>query len=183
MNSRTRLAAAALTATVLGALAACSSSGGTPAKPSASADPTAKVKSTAATYMKAWMAVTPSDGRTMCTLETAAARPNYDDDGGTLKGCIAQRQEDSAADTADPASTQAPLSIKVSNVQDVPASDTHPAGKGVLATMHRTGDKPFRYALRLVKDGDAWRIEQKTDVGDRYAHTADPVAAVLAQME
>ncbi|MFF6829870.1 MULTISPECIES: hypothetical protein [Streptomyces] len=183
MNSRTRLAAAALTATVLGALAACSSSDGTPAKPSASADATARVKSTATTYLRAWMAVTPSDGRTMCTLETAAARPNFDDDGGTLKGCIARRQQDSAADTADPSSTRAPLSITVSNVQDVPASHTHPAGKGVLATLHRSGDKPFRYALRLVKDGDAWRIEQKTDVGDRYAHTADPVAAVLAQME
>jgi hypothetical protein len=182
MNLRTRLAAAALTATALGALAACSSDP-TPAKPAASADPTAQITSTTTKYLQAWMATTPSDASTMCTLETAAARPNFDDDGGSLKACIAQRQEDSAADTAEPASTRAPLTIKVTAVQDVPASDTHPAGKGVLATLHRSGEDQFRYALRLVKDGDAWRIEQKTDVGDRYAHTADPVAAVLAQME
>jgi hypothetical protein len=32
-----------------------------------------------------------------------------------------------------------------------------------------------------VKEGDQWLVEQTNDVGDRFKHTEDPVAPVLAQ--
>ncbi|MFK0296338.1 hypothetical protein ACIQU6_38505 [Streptomyces sp. NPDC090442] len=184
MNLRTsRFATTVLTCSVLGALGACSANSSSD-KPSTPATPSTQqqVTTTAQNFMHAWMAVEPMDGKTMCALQTKAARPNFDEDGGTLAGCIAQHKRDSTADTTGGAS-RAPLSISLSNVQDVAASQTHPAGKGVLATMHRAGEKPFRYALRVVKDGNQWHIEQRNDVGSRYRHTADPVAAVLAERE
>ena len=183
MNLRTsRLATAVLTCSVLGALGACSANS-SPDKATAPTTPSPQqqVTTVARNFMHAWMAVTPSDGKTMCELQTKAARPNFDEDGGTLAGCIARRKQDSTADTNG--ASRAPLSISISNFQDVPASRTHPAGKGVLATMHRAGEKPFRYALRVVKDGNQWHIEQRNDVGSRYRHTADPVASVLAERE
>ncbi|MFF9786330.1 hypothetical protein [Streptomyces nigrescens] len=186
MKLRTsHLAVAVLTCSALCALTACSSSSSSP-DTAASSGPSTKqlVTKSAKDFLHAWMAVEPSDGETMCKLQTKAARPNFDEDGGTLHGCITQRQRDSAGDTTDKGNaTRAPLSISISNYQDVLASRTHPAGKGVLATMHREGEDQFRYALRVVKDGGQWHIEQKNDVGPRFRHTADPVAAVLADKE
>ncbi|EGX58473.1 MULTISPECIES: hypothetical protein [Streptomyces] len=181
MNPRIRRAsAAALAAAVLTALAACSNSDSDSGsdKPQKKGPSTEQLVSKAAQdYMHAWMAVKPADAKTMCELSTKASRPNFDEDGGTLAGCVKERKTIGAEDTD---TTRAPLDIKISNVQDVPASDTHPAGKGALATMHRSGEDQFRYAVRLVKEGDKWLIEQTSDVGDRFAHTADPVAPVLA---
>ncbi|MEU5900344.1 hypothetical protein [Streptomyces venezuelae] len=178
MTSRTAsLATIAAVAAVL--LTACSSGEDSTDKPAAKPDPTAQITKTAKAYVTAWFDSKPMDAKTMCELQTKAARPNFDDDGGTLKGCIAERTDDSP----EPAeSGRAPLTIKITHVQEVPASDAHPAGQGVLATMHRAGEKPYRYVLRLVKEGsDQWKIEQTSDVNDRFAHTADPVAPVLAQ--
>lgn len=178
MTSRTApLATAAALAAML--LTACSSGDSEKDKPAAKPNPTVQITKTAKAYVTAWFDTKPTDGKTMCALQTKAARPNFDDDGGTLKGCVAERTEDSD----EPAeSGRAPLTIKITKVQDVPASDAHPAGKGVLATMHRSGEEPYRYVLRLVKEGsDQWKIEQTSDVNDRFAHTADPVAPVLAQ--
>ncbi|MFH0246366.1 hypothetical protein ACGRHY_28995 [Streptomyces sp. HK10] len=182
MNPRIRrTAGAVLTAAVLTALPACSSDSGSDSdKPASGPATTELVTKAAHDYMHAWMAVEPSDAATMCELQTKAARPNFDEDGGTLAGCIKERQSDSS-DEAD--SNRGPLDIKISNIQDVPASTSHPAGKGALATMQRPGEDQFRYVLRLVKEGDKWLIEQTSDVGDRYAHTADPVAPVLAAMD
>ncbi|MFD9040883.1 hypothetical protein [Streptomyces bottropensis] len=179
MNPRTRRAsAAAVAAAVLTTLAACSTSDSGSDKPQKKGPSTEQLVSKAAQdYMHAWMAVKPADAKTMCELSTKASRPNFDEDGGTLAGCVEERKTIGAEDTD---TTRAPLDIKISNVQDVPASDTHPAGKGALATMHRSGEDQFRYAVRLVKEGDKWLIEQTSDVGDRFAHTADPVAPVLA---
>ncbi|WP_431983848.1 hypothetical protein [Streptomyces qinglanensis] len=182
MNPRIRPAAVtAWSATALLALAACSSESGTDdPKPSGPSTKQLVTKS-AHDYMHAWMAVEPADAKTMCRLQTKAARPNFDDDGGTLTGCI-KEYKDIGAEDADSDSPE--LKIKISNIQNVPASATHPAGKGVLATMHRAGEDRFRYVLRLVKEGDKWLIEQTSDsVGDRYAHTADPVAPVLAETD
>ncbi|MFI7087547.1 hypothetical protein ACIBUR_28625 [Streptomyces anulatus] len=177
MNRRTfRILTAGLSAAALAGLAACGSDTGSD-RPAG--DPTAKVAANARAYMTAWMASRPSDGKAMCELQTKAARPNFDEDGGTLDGCIKQRAQDSESGASD--DTSGKLTIKISAVQDVPASDAHPAGKGALASMSRPGKDPFRYALRLVKEDDQWLVEQITDVGEQFAHTADPVAPVLAQ--
>ncbi|MEV7885177.1 hypothetical protein ACWD3I_25365 [Streptomyces sp. NPDC002817] len=180
MNPRIRRASAAVgaAAAVLTTLAACSDSGSGSDK-AQTKGPSAEqlVTKAAGDYMHAWMAVKPADAQTMCALSTKASRPNFDEDGGTLAGCVRERKTIGAEDTD---ATRAPLDIKISNVQDVPASDTHPAGKGALATMHRSGEDQFRYVVRLVKEGDQWLIEQTSDVGDRFSHTADPVAPVLA---
>ncbi|MGW1976654.1 hypothetical protein [Streptomyces sp. NPDC001889] len=178
---RTRaLTAAALTTTALGTLAACGNDTASGPRPE---DTTRQVTSTAHAFMHAWMGVQPMDGTTMCTLQTRAARPNHGDDGGTLKGCIAERRPDSAdrAGADDP--SRPPLTITISHVQDVPASAAHPAGKGALATLQRTGQDRHRYALRLVKEDGQWRIQQRTDIDDPHTRTADPVAAALAQRE
>ncbi|MFD3422033.1 hypothetical protein [Streptomyces decoyicus] len=172
-----RTAGAVLTATALTTLAACSSDTGSN-KPKAHGPSTTELVSKSShDYMHAWMAVAPADAKTMCSLQTKAARPNFDEDGGTLAGCIKERKDIGDEDTD---SGRAPLNIKISNVQDVAASASHPAGKGALATMHRAGEDQFRYVLRLVKEGDKWLIEQTSDVGERFSHTADPVASVLA---
>ncbi|MDJ0346958.1 hypothetical protein QMK19_34630 [Streptomyces sp. H10-C2] len=176
---RSRLAGAVLAAAALTSLAACSNSSGS-ATDAAGPDPVQQVTTNARAYISAWMATEPADAKAMCALQTKAARPNFSKDGGTLDGCVAQRRRNSTP--ADPsAAPRGPLTITISNVQDVPASATHPAGKGALATMSRPGRDPFRYALRLVKEGDSWLVEQTTDVGTRFKHTADPVAPVLAQ--
>lgn len=139
-----------------------------------------QVAAVAKDYMRAWLIVSPSDSTRMCELQTKAARPNFDDDGGTLKGCITT-YKDYFSDPDDD-SGRAPLTVTIDHVQDVVASAQHPAGKGALATMHRTGEKPFRYALRLIKEDGRWRVEQTADVSDDHRHTDDPVAAVLENL-
>jgi hypothetical protein len=173
VTSRQRAwAATVATTAVLGALGACSAD----SRPKANDSP--QVAAAAKAYMAAWM-VKPSQPKAMCALETTAARPNFGKDGGTLAGCIAAYQDyfkDQKPDTKQ-------LTIRVSHVQDVPASGTRPAGKGALATLTRAGSEPFRYVLRLVKEDGRWRIAQSADVdSSRYAHTADPVADVLRRM-
>ncbi|MGW0703021.1 hypothetical protein ACWD0A_27645 [Streptomyces sp. NPDC002867] len=180
MNPRIRcVTAAVLAGLATAALASCSSSNSPSDKSAAGPSTTELVTKSAHDYMHAWMAVEPSNASAMCKLQTKAARPNFDKDGGTLQGCIAERETISAGSSTDP--SRGALDITISHVQDVPASATHPAGKGALATMKRPDEDQFRYALRLVKEGDTWLIEQTTDVGERYAQTADPVAPVLAQ--
>jgi hypothetical protein len=125
MNLR-HLRTAALTAAALTALAACSSESPTDADKPAGPSPAEQVSKQAHAYMSAWMAIEPADGKTMCALQTKAARPNFKKDGGTLDGCIKQRAKNSAGETADPGKPK--LTIAISKFQDVPASDTHPAG-------------------------------------------------------
>ncbi|MFI8932436.1 hypothetical protein ACIG3E_32830 [Streptomyces sp. NPDC053474] len=180
MNSHRRTAAM-LVAALLTTLAACTSETDSGADKPAAPSANEQAAKTAHRYLRAWLATEPADATAMCRLQTRAARPNFDDDGGTLKGCVTE-STDSSQDTAA-SRRRGALTIKISNVQDVPASDTHPAGKGVLATLHRPGEDQNRYALRVVKEGDQWLIEQTHDVGERYAHTADPVAPVLAAMD
>ncbi|MEV1040458.1 hypothetical protein AB0J01_27970 [Streptomyces sp. NPDC050204] len=180
MNPRiSRTLGAALASAALTTLAACSSDTGS-SKPASHGDTTTEqVSRNAHAFMTAWMATSPSDGTTMCELQTKAARPNSGTDGGTLAGCIKQRREDNDTDPAD--NTGGTLTITISKIQDVPASDEHPAGKGALATMAQPGKNQFRYVLRLVKEGGKWLVEQTNEVGERLTQTEDPVAPVLAQ--
>ncbi|WP_329020469.1 hypothetical protein [Streptomyces sp. NBC_01601] len=135
---------------------------------------TGQVTAAARTYISAWLH-RPSQPKTMCTLETKAARPNADD-GGDLAGCI-RTYEDYFKDQQP---SSADLTITISHVQDVPATGTRPAGKGALATVREDGVEPFRYALRLVQQDGRWRIAQRAEADEsRYAHTEDPVADVL----
>lgn len=163
------LAALALTSTACG-----SSDSPTAATPSS----TNQVARNAQQYMSAWMANPHPETR--CRLETKAKHPNYAKDGGTLTGCINTYASRNATPTAGP--TRAPLTITIDHIQDVAASAKHPAGKGALANLHRQGEEPFRYALRLVQDEGQWRVEQTESINGDYRHTADPVLAVLASM-
>ncbi|MFF4951250.1 hypothetical protein [Streptomyces chattanoogensis] len=144
----------------------------------AAADDDQQVSKAAQAYMKAWM-IDPADVKAMCQLTTKAARPNFDDDGGTVGGCVTERK-DLAERSPEP--ERAALKFTITDVQDVNASRKHPAGKGVLATGQRDGEKPFRYALRLIKEDGQWRIEQRESVDSKYNHTADPVADILWSM-
>ncbi|MEU5425775.1 hypothetical protein AB0H73_09220 [Streptomyces olivoreticuli] len=169
------------TAVLVAALASCSSaSSGTSDDHPKGPGEAQQVTTVAKDYLHAWMAVSPADHKTMCELKTKAARPNFGQDGGTLDGCITA-SKDGAAGKDDNAG-RAPLDITVDHVQDVTASRKHPAGKGALATLHRDGEEPFRYAMRLIKEDGHWRVEQTTDVGDNYRHSDDPVAGVLENM-
>ncbi|WP_372412642.1 hypothetical protein [Streptomyces luteireticuli] len=176
-RTRRQLAAAAATAAAISVLCACGSSGhGTAAEESPADDGRQAVAAVAKRYMEAWM-VKPARPKEMCELETTSARPNYSKDGGSAEGCVSTYEgyfKDQDTDSGRP-----PLTVSVDNVQDVVASRTHPAGKGVLATLRRDGEEPSRYALRLVQEGGSWRVEQNSDVGSRYRNTADPVADVL----
>ncbi|WP_217246898.1 hypothetical protein [Streptomyces sp. AC602_WCS936] len=180
-----RTGVAALALLTLSALSSCSSD--TESSPAADHKPTTAppgpsddnlVAKNAHAYMVAWHAHNPADAKAMCELSTRAHRPNFDDDGGTIAGCRSSYWKDIGAKDDD--STRAPLTIRISHVQDVPASLTHPAGKGVLATGHRAGEDPWRDVLRLVEEDGAWRVEQVEDDDPYFAHTADPVAAILA---
>ncbi|MFK0142562.1 hypothetical protein [Streptomyces murinus] len=176
MTARHALIAAAAAAALLTLSACGSSDDGKPSGKDSAQQETEQVVKTAKSYMTAWMS-RPSQPEKMCDLETKAARPNYSKDGGTLKGCVTTYN----GYFADQKPDNTTLTITVDHVQDVPATGTQPAGKGALATGKRAGREPFRYALRLVKDAGAWRIAQSEEAdGDQYAHTADPVAAVLA---
>jgi hypothetical protein len=180
---RTGIAALALTA--LSTLSGCSSD----TEPAAASDrkvapaPPAPdhnklIADTARAYMLAWLAKNPADAKSMCELSTKAHRPNFDEDGGTITGCVNSYWKDIGAGDDD--SGRAPLTIKISHVQDVAASPTHPAGKGALATGHRAGEDQWRNVLRLIKEDGKWRVEQVEDVDDYFAHTADPVVPILA---
>lgn len=176
MTARHALTAAAAAAALLTLSACGSSDDGKPSGQDTARQDTKEVTNTAQTYMTAWMS-RPSQPEKMCNLETKAARPNYSKDGGSLKGCVTTY----TGYFADQKPDNTTLTVTIDHVQDVAASGTRPAGKGVLATCKRAGNDPFRYALRLVKEDGAWRIAQSAEAdGDQYAHTADPVADVLA---
>ncbi|MEU6183206.1 MULTISPECIES: hypothetical protein [Streptomyces] len=180
-----RTGIAALVLTALSALSGCSSdtepaaaSDYKPAPVSSGPDHDKLVADTARDYMLAWLAENPADAKSMCELSTKAHRPNFDDDGGTITGCVNSYWKDIGAKDDD--NGRAPLTIKISHLQDVAASQAHPAGKGVLATGHRAGEDQWRNVLRLIAEGGKWRVEQVEDVDDYFAHTADPVAPILA---
>lgn len=161
------------------ALSACGASSDD-AKDSGSdkaAQTTQEVSAVAKQYMTAWMSK-PAQPDKMCNLEAKAARPNFSDDGGTLNGCTADYTD--YFKDQDPDSSA--LTVTISKVQDVKASAGQPAGKGALATCKRPGRDAFRYALRLVQEDGGWKIAQKAEADeDRYAHTPDPVADILAR--
>ncbi|OEV13738.1 hypothetical protein [Streptomyces nanshensis] len=166
-----RAAVAGLTAvTALTLLSSCSSS-----RQTAEVE-RAKVKHAATSYMQAWLDK-PSDPADMCRWQTKAMRPNHEADGGTIPGCIARYEDDFAEQDSD--AGRGHLDIRVSHIQNVAATATQPRGKGALVTLHRSGEEPFRYALRLVPQSVTWRVSQTADVGSRYRHTDDPVDEVL----
>ncbi|WP_217223110.1 hypothetical protein [Streptomyces anulatus] len=176
MTARHALTAAAAAAALLTLSACGSSDDGKPSGQDTAQQETKQVKATAQSYVTAWMS-RPSQPEKMCDLETKAARPNYSKDGGSLKGCVTTY----TGYFADQKPDDTALTVSIDHVQDIDASGAHPAGKGALATGERAGGEPFRYALRLVKEAGAWRIAQSEEAdGEKYTHTADPVADLLA---
>ncbi|MFJ4679157.1 hypothetical protein [Kitasatospora sp. NPDC088783] len=173
-NLRT-LAALGLAALLAAGAAACTSAGHKPAAGAAGDD--SAVTTNAKNYLAAWYA-NPPRPQTMCELETVTARPNADA-GGSIDGCVKEYGEYFKDRTAEPG--RPALAIDLGPVQSVPASAHHPAGKAVLATMHRDGEETFLQALRLVKDGSAWHVAQHTDVSARDA--AAPLATLLERTE
>lgn len=74
--------------------------------------------------------------------------------------------------------------VKAEKPVKVDATGGHPAGYGVLVTYTVTwpnSTTTARKALRLVKVGKAWRIEQHEDVMDGDTRTGDPVRAALSK--
>ncbi|WP_199550303.1 hypothetical protein [Streptomyces sp. N35] len=123
-----------------------------------------QITKAATRYMQA-ITIAPTDEKTLCDLDASVHRD------GTLKDCIAagkarleeKREDDKRNGTTT--ETRPADKVTISHVQDVPASDEHPAGKGLLATLVSPhGGDQNRYALRLIKQDDgAWRVQQWTD--------------------
>ena len=171
-----RRAAGAVLAAVgaLAALSACAPAG-------SRSDDRVQIRATAEEYMRAWLDK-PSDPRAMCRLQAPQMRPNYPADGGTRSGCIARYRQWFADQDSD--ASRGRLAIGVARVQPIRATATRPAGRGVLVALQRTGEQPYRYALRLVDDGGRWRIAQSEPVNNSlYRHAEDPVGVVLERAE
>jgi hypothetical protein len=66
----------------------------------------------------------------------------------------------------------------------VPSSENHPAGYGVMVTYTVTwpdNTSTARLALRLVAEGDAWRIDQHEDIQDGDMGHGNAIAAALSE--
>lgn len=74
--------------------------------------------------------------------------------------------------------------VTPSDVVAVPAAGTHPAGYGVLVTytVQWPGKDAFttRHALRLVREGGAWVVDQHEEVQDGDMGHGSPVRAALS---
>ncbi|MEU6467490.1 hypothetical protein [Streptomyces sp. NPDC046976] len=75
--------------------------------------------------------------------------------------------------------------VRASDVISVPEDEDHPAGYGVLVTFTVTWPEQSptteRRALRLVRDGGAWLIDQHEDVQDGDMGHGSPVRAALTR--
>ncbi|MGN9821923.1 hypothetical protein ACTMUQ_42425 [Streptomyces sp. SD11] len=145
-----------------------------------------------------------TDWRTACGLSSSRLRH------GTVEECTdrntpeAPAAEESSSSspfepptyadgsTPDPIKSSTPTGperadtgpVTISDVVEVPAVDTHPAGYGVLATytVQWPGKDAFttRHALRLVRQGGAWVVDQHEEVQDGDMGRGSPVRAALS---
>ncbi|MGW3377411.1 hypothetical protein [Streptomyces hydrogenans] len=113
---------------------------------------------------------TPSPTRTRAT-----APPTYAD-GGAIPTLTPRTP------SGPERATTGPVTVQGAAV-DVAAAGDHPAGYGVLLTHTVTWPgKPAstsRTALRVVAEGDTWRIDQHEDIQDGDMRGGDPIRAAL----
>ncbi|MET9778952.1 hypothetical protein ABZ023_32665 [Streptomyces sp. NPDC006367] len=154
----------------LGTLSAC---GSDPTRPRGT--PAERATSTATAYMTGLANGTASP-ETMCELATTTNRPSFPDDGGTLAGCITAHQN--AFRNRQP--NNAPATVTVARLRDVPATATQPAGKEALVTVRKCGPTPWSYLLRLTEEDGHWRVARLDEAGHAPAEPAgNPVAQTL----
>ncbi|MFD7614101.1 hypothetical protein [Streptomyces sp. NPDC059828] len=74
--------------------------------------------------------------------------------------------------------------VKASAPQDVPAAGDHPAGTGVRVEYTVTwpdSTTTSRKALRVVRQGDAWLIDQSEDIAESDETHGNPVRDALTR--
>ncbi|MGW4954551.1 hypothetical protein [Streptomyces parvulus] len=188
------------------ALAGCSGSDSKGDDPKKEKDPTAAAVAVAREYQQAANAL---DWRRACELSTKALRrgtvdqcaarnvgpetatpsapasesptetaspPTYAD--GSTPNALPSKSTEPGPDRA----STGPVTTEGAPVK-VPASAGHPAGYGVLLTYTVTwpdDTSTARKALRLVQEGDAWKVDQREDVQDGDMGHGDPATAALS---
>ncbi|MEV7283227.1 hypothetical protein AB0O01_01445 [Streptomyces sp. NPDC093252] len=144
-----------------------------------------------------------ADWPTACVLSSTGARD------GTIRQCADRytlddpTEEPSAAPSSEPLTyadgpSPEPVALRTSagpgradtgpvaasDVVEVPALGTHPAGYGVLVTftLERPGEAalPQRVALRLVQEGADWLVDQHEGVRQGDMGHGSPVRAALS---
>ncbi|MHA7957161.1 hypothetical protein ACX9I7_05310 [Streptomyces sp. L500] len=176
-----RMTAAAVAVASVLVMTGCSSSsdggkdGGDGKKPGAGAskEPEAFGKDEAAmkaVAVKYRQAVHQRDWRQACELSTQQGR-----DGKSVDDCA---KANIAGDgDASPATV-----VVEGTPETVPAIDRYLAGTGLMVTTTFTnseGRHAERVALRMVKEGAAWLVEQDADIYDSEMRHADPVRDAL----
>ncbi|MEU2086525.1 hypothetical protein ABZ569_32220 [Streptomyces albus] len=200
MRTIKHITSAAVITALAASLTACSSS-----EDAKAPDPRHEAASTAREYQEA---VNAHRWKTVCTLKTDRARYGSlrkciaDHDTSTpapepTQSSTAPDKAPSYADgssvppMADPAPTprktgEASLSpVRAGDVVEVPAIGKHPAGYGVEVTFTYAfgNDSPSteRNALRVVKVGKRWRIDQTETVHESDQGHGSPVRTALSR--
>jgi hypothetical protein len=203
-----RKTAAALVAAGILAAAGCSSSSddeGTKGSESSSGQPAPQDDALLKVAKRYQEAANSADWRTACDLSSSRLRD------GTVEECTDRNTPDTPAaeessssspsfepptyadgSTPEPIASSTPTGperadtgpVAVSDVVEVSAVGTHPAGYGVLATytVKWPGKDAFttRHALRLVREGGAWLVDQHEEVQDGDMGHGSPVRAALS---
>ncbi|MGW1076034.1 hypothetical protein [Streptomyces sp. NPDC002537] len=188
-----RIVTTAAAAAVLLAVAGCSSQEETHSRVETPADTSKTVMAVAVAYQQALM---DHDWTRSCRMETPQERL-----GRTVQECVANNSPhhsdapSESADTARPSaregtdkeSSNDPVSLGPVTAEppvDVPGNSEHPAGTGVMVMFtaeekHRS--RTYRYAIRLVRSGSSWQVDQRETVFDSDIAHGDPVRAALGK--
>ncbi|GAA0347231.1 hypothetical protein [Streptomyces blastmyceticus] len=176
--------------TVLLAVAGCSSEKSTHDNNARlPADESKAMMAVAVEYQQAMM---DHDWTRSCQMETSQHRF-----GRTVQECVAAYSPHHSAapstgspepentDTApsDSAPSAGPVTAEPSLV-DVPGNSEHQAGTGVMVMFTAVGphtSTTYRYAVRLVKNGNSWQVDQRETVFDSDIAYGDPIRTALGK--
>ncbi|MFD3821841.1 hypothetical protein [Streptomyces sp. NPDC058625] len=149
-------------------------------------------------------AVNDEDWPTACRLRTERYRH------GSVKECVANNQPKTESPEPTPSESEFPPlrradgsivpgkstpsasgpdraetgEVKASAPQDVPAIGDHPAGTGVRVEYTVTwpdSTTTSRKALRVVRQGDRWLVDQSEDIAESDEAHGDPVRDALTR--
>ncbi|MEU8580539.1 hypothetical protein [Streptomyces abikoensis] len=123
-----------------------------------------------AVAVKYWEAVQRRDWRQKCELSTQQGR-----DGKSVEDCAKENTPGDGGRT--------PATVKIEgDPQAIPASGDYLAGTGLMMSTTINGSDGrhvSRTALRMVKEGNKWLVEQRADVYDTDMRHGAPVRDAL----
>ncbi|WP_116209295.1 hypothetical protein [Streptomyces olivoreticuli] len=190
-----RIMTTVVTAAALLTVAGCSSQEDTRGNAASPADRSKAVMAVAVTYQQAMM---DHDWTHVCQMQTSQQRF-----GRTVQECVAAYSPHHSAapsESPDAIASPAPESTvtATSNAADslgpvtaeppidVPGNSEHPAGTGVMVMFTAEGtesSRTYRYALRLVRSGGTWQVDQRETVFDSDIAHGDPVRTALGKTQ